>query len=311
MEPQTAIDVARRIYADPKLSRHQKHLQVMPLLRSLGARKEEARKELDSLRKKEANAGRLVAALQDMASAWGIGLQENATESGDTEFRLRKESIGSDIVIEKNDCSRLHRLADAIKAGDLLIADDTDIPEIPKQCMSVVVAHDWAALIQEADGDVNLPAPVCAFEYRFSGRAVLIVCSQEHEDRVIDGMTCYETKNGEWLFLGLLTGTWMAHVRAACIALDAEVAVRNVQRAPHALNVKREKAGKTPVFDTHIVDLAARHRVRKAGSAPTGSRKRLHFCRGHWRHYETSKTWIRWCLKGDPDLGFVDKEYRL
>lgn len=37
----------------------------------------------------------------------------------------------------------------------------------------------------------------------------------------------------------------------------------------------------------------------------------MHFVRGHWRHYEVSKTWIRWHLRGDPDLGFIDKEYRL
>jgi hypothetical protein len=33
--------------------------------------------------------------------------------------------------------------------------------------------------------------------------------------------------------------------------------------------------------------------------------------RGHWRHYERHKTWIKWTLVGDPDLGFVDKHYRL
>ena len=39
--------------------------------------------------------------------------------------------------------------------------------------------------------------------------------------------------------------------------------------------------------------------------------KRLHFVRGHWRRYEEHKTWIRWRLRGDPDLGFIDKSYRI
>jgi hypothetical protein len=61
-----------------------------------------------------------------------------------------------------------------------------------------------------------------------------------------------------------------------------------------------------------MIDLAKRHRVAHVGGASSGRhKKRLHFCRGHWRHYEKSKTWIRWCLKGDPDLGFVDAEYKL
>jgi hypothetical protein len=30
-----------------------------------------------------------------------------------------------------------------------------------------------------------------------------------------------------------------------------------------------------------------------------------------WRHFVSHKTWIKWTLVGDPDLGFIDKEYRL
>lgn len=37
----------------------------------------------------------------------------------------------------------------------------------------------------------------------------------------------------------------------------------------------------------------------------------LHFRRGHWRHYGEYKTWIKWMLVGDPELGFVDKMYKL
>jgi hypothetical protein len=38
---------------------------------------------------------------------------------------------------------------------------------------------------------------------------------------------------------------------------------------------------------------------------------RLHFRRGHYRHYPNHKLWIRWCLVGNPDLGFIDADYRL
>jgi len=31
----------------------------------------------------------------------------------------------------------------------------------------------------------------------------------------------------------------------------------------------------------------------------------------HWRHFENHKTWIKWHLRGDPCLGFIDKHYRL
>lgn len=33
--------------------------------------------------------------------------------------------------------------------------------------------------------------------------------------------------------------------------------------------------------------------------------------RGHWRRLSTFKTWVRWHLRGNPDLGFIDKKYTL
>jgi hypothetical protein len=38
---------------------------------------------------------------------------------------------------------------------------------------------------------------------------------------------------------------------------------------------------------------------------------RLHFRRGHHRHYENYKLWIKWQLVGNPDIGFIDKDYKL
>jgi hypothetical protein len=103
------------------------------------------------------------------------------------------------------------------------------------------------------------------------------------------------------------------NIRSICIALDAEVAVTEVIRAPHRLNHQREKQGKKPVLDHHVVNLARRSRVEplpSAGDREARWHPRLHFRRGHWRHFEDHKTWVRWCLVGDPDLGFIDKEYR-
>lgn len=62
----------------------------------------------------------------------------------------------------------------------------------------------------------------------------------------------------------------------------------------------------------HVISLAnRRNRPAALGGDGSSRRRRLHFRRGHWRHFETHKTWIKWMLVGDPDLGFVEKEYRL
>ena len=101
-------------------------------------------------------------------------------------------------------------------------------------------------------------------------------------------------------------------IRAIAIALDAEVIETECVRAPEKLNKAREKRGEPPLRDYHIVSLAQRHR---AAPLPDHERRhrspRLHFRRGHWRHYEEHRTWVRWTLVGNPDLGFIEKEYRL
>jgi hypothetical protein len=57
---------------------------------------------------------------------------------------------------------------------------------------------------------------------------------------------------------------------------------------------------------------AARLEAREDdGLQVPGPKRRLHFRRGHFRHFDGWKTWVNWCLVGDPDLGFVDKHYKL
>jgi hypothetical protein len=105
----------------------------------------------------------------------------------------------------------------------------------------------------------------------------------------------------------------LQQVRASCVGMDAKVIETEVVRAPEKLNKAWVKRGRAPLVDYHTLDLTRRR--RSASTLPTESgthaTPRCHFRRGHWRHYANFKTWIRWTLVGDPDLGFVDKHYKL
>ena len=202
-----------------------------------------------------------------------------------------------------------------------------------------VIEHDWAAAFSKAqdfdEGEFRIPYEDVVFEFRISGHRVCAVTSTEDylPAQVILMVetsvgwvlaSCYRFAGGQWIAEDLKKPDLMvpvlnlvrSQIRAVCIALEAEVAQTEVVRAPHKLNAKREKAGKQPIFDYHVVQLARRTRV--APRLPDEldpnreiHHKRMHFVRGHWRHYEASKTWIKWHVRGDPDLGFIDKEYRL
>lgn len=116
-------------------------------------------------------------------------------------------------------------------------------------------------------------------------------------------------------------------VRAVCIMLDARVGERVQVRPSTKLNEQRLLKGKPLAREYNVVRLARRYLIRpERHHEGHGSPRQLHLRRGHWRHFDhdggqvhyaneggfwVSKTWINWMLVGDPDLGFVEKHYRL
>lgn len=223
-------------------------------------------------------------------------------------------------VLEKNDCSRLHRLVESANRR-MIVNKDGQSDQVDPQWLhgnfqTFVVKHNWAAAFESAEGvddSWRMPYDLCAFEFRISGRNCIVASAQNEETMKA---TLFVEFGEYWMNPDAAIPHYVLmfkHVRAMCIALDAEVATTEVVRAPVKLNEKRAKTGKTPLPDYRVVDLARRHRIANpAASAPgTGTKKRLHFRRGHWRHFDNSKTWVKWCLVGNPDLGFINKHYRL
>lgn len=201
-----------------------------------------------------------------------------------------------------------------------------------------LVEHDWAGLINES-GDVRLPSANCMFEFRVnnfpvlwwkSDTAMMVGVLMRGEGREPEGswvILMSEAEDGDILpnpvsVIGvhpaqmrpvMLANFLLNQIRAMCIALDAEIIIRELIRAPHRLNAQREKRGRVPLSSYHVVKLAHRVRADALESEPgsSGRRLRLHFVRGHWRHFDASKTWVRWHMRGNPDLGQIEKEYRL
>lgn len=238
--------------------------------------------------------------------------------------------------LEKNEHSRLHHLWAAMDRGYVL-ANDIDMVQIKNtkyrtESQPFVVSHNWARAFENAGDfsaetvlgkkDYRLPYPYTAFEFMFSGRCVIVTCHEADEISDQPEYALFLRSGNVWvMFLEnddksrkqdpLLIAA-LSQIRAICIALEAQVAERDVIRAPAKLNKKRESKGELPLYDYHVVSLS-----RRAKAAPNpnathdGTKRRLHFVRGHWKHYKTHNTWVKWFLRGDPDLGFIDKEYKL
>ena len=251
------------------------------------------------------------------------------------------------LTLERPGGSCLHHLRQSIVDGSTFLlgakinAEVGEFSEALAETNCFVIEHDWAKAFTGAadfsEGDIRLPYEICAFDFKISSRRVVALMTtldgsgdilmqimvRCREMWAIDNDICRH-KNGVWSPIGagrtpetncfqLLAEFIGAQVRAVVIALDAQAAESEVVRVNEKLARSREKSGYIPPTPYRVVSLARRSRVTPlphAGATEHG-RVRLHFRRGHWRHYEDHKTWIRWMLVGNPDLGFVDKEYRL
>lgn len=236
--------------------------------------------------------------------------------------------------LEKAAESGWHKLRDYVQADKKNLSAEIrrDFDEEPQ---IFLVQHDWARAFEGAEdfagGEFQLPYEFCAFEFRVGGRRIIVPARQVHGEAQIMGSICVQY--GEWWTvtekgdltaaipetlkdeLAYLNNLLLTNIKAICVALEAEVATTEIVRAPHRLNQARERAGRAPLSDYRVIKLM--HRSRPAplpeeyASEPGAhARKRLHFRRGHWRHYRTFKTWVRWCLVGNPDLGFIDHDYQ-
>lgn len=252
--------------------------------------------------------------------------------------------------LEKPTSTMFHKLMEDVIAGNELRLYDSkasadDFVLSFRDASIFVIEHDWAAAFEGASdyigGEIQMPDDTCAFEFRISGVPIIALVAEAEPGLMIQlalltsvgWIFCppVEFKNGKLMGAYTIAGTpyndnmfdtfipefrkvAINQIRAIAIALDAEVASTSIIRADYKLNHAREKRGKLPLYDYHVVSLARRARAEplpRDPDAEPGTRKRLHFVRGHWRHYENSKSWVRWHLRGDPDLGFIDKHYKL
>lgn len=255
-------------------------------------------------------------------------------------------------VLQRPDGSVFHKVQEAFSELSVVLplveaAMDRDLGKTLSTGHHVfVIEHDWAAAFKGAKdfdaGEVKMPFPTSVFEFQIRGKRVcLSTC--EMSDGSISVIPTISTSVGwvlPWMYrwdngafsvatkrqdvdpksdfllkaVQPLMDMLADQIRAVLIALSAKVAQTDVVRAPHKLNHARERRGKLPIADYHVVSLARRARparLPRADETELGTRKRLHFRRGHWRHYPDHKTYIEWMLVGDPDLGFIDKHYKL
>lgn len=258
-----------------------------------------------------------------------------------------KAAAEGDLEMQRPANSKFHELLAAAKRQEIIFpskeSDDLastvalDFGDIMGANV-FLIRHDWHGALSgskdyDEGEDAHFPYPVCCFEFQVSN---LRICAMSWASDEWRRLTVFCKTNAGWaltshsevtalkardLIGSEVTGIFdtvvyklLLQIKAVCIVLEAEIGETEIVRAPHKLNRAREKRGELPVNDYHVINLARRSRAAPFARSDDERKKRsprLHFRRGHWRHYEDHKTWIKWTLVGDPDLGFIDKHYRL
>lgn len=261
-----------------------------------------------------------------------------------------KAWLGGELKLEAPQHSVMHQCMDNLNfslaslnrdSGDIVDVSSIDNVSIH----SLMMTHDWAAVLgdhPDTQGEWDLPYDMQCFEFQVSGLRVCAFVSSMGV--MVDAPAMFLTirspakcwfYDGHWIellpdhfkllshgkpFKGSIDALPLRNmiyqqIRACSIMLDAEVAEAQAFRAHYRANKPRGDRPPLPPMSHHIVSLANRKRIGNklpVGELHEPSRHvRLHFRRGHWRHFESHKTWIKWMLVGDPELGFVDKDYRL
>lgn len=170
------------------------------------------------------------------------------------------------------------------------------------------VQHDWrAAFVTVPEGDLRAPFPNCGFVFGVDGESFVVFTMD-------DMATVFVCKPAGPLMMMLgkedPIGKWLTEqVRCVLVALDAEV----VSKRESATALVIDSRGARPqVMKRYVLTLHGRQVGTRSENPPSGrSSPCLHVRRGHWKHQPYGKVWSPWTLVGDPDVGRIDKDYRI
>lgn len=260
-------------------------------------------------------------------------------KAAETIAAVREWTALPDLPMGKPVGSAYYKLKDAFQ--NLKVIDGTDDKRpnawfFKDDPHIILVEHDWSRAFSGATdfeaGAFRLPFPNCCFEFVLGGKRVCALVKERdegtsmrpficHKDLWVAGLQ-YDLHDDQWDLTGggflkqheHLAAVISEQIRAISIVLEAGAfEARKVDPSPK-LNKARMKRGEMPLLAHHVLTISpervARRERTHEGHDPKW-RTRLHFRRGHWRRYETHKTWVRWTMVGNPDLGFVDTSYRI
>lgn len=102
------------------------------------------------------------------------------------------------------------------------------------------------------------------------------------------------------------------YLAAALALMNSKNAAETVKvDIPAKLNKRRQRDGKLPFLDYHLLRIPGRYKQKNVAGEATGQQLRAHFVRGHFKVRRTGVFFWSTFQRGNPTLGFVHKDYIL
>lgn len=91
----------------------------------------------------------------------------------------------------------------------------------------------------------------------------------------------------------------------------SNIDISEVIQAGKFVNQSRNKKGKAPLFDYHVlaVDFTAKKDKQRGAKELNQTTKRMHLRRGHIRRLADKTVWVNSCVVGGSKKDFVNKDY--
>lgn len=241
-------------------------------------------------------------------------LEELAQQPG----ALRKHVIASrsidnppDPVVVTCVCGKTKNRSDGRFAGKLICA----------ACGTKPLMREEDEEAAEAATSLLIPYPTSFFEFMVNNHHWLVeVIEQEDRSSVLK---YYFFHDEQWHQATLrefaeiqVFQLLKRQVIGVLIAMEANVAVKSNHEdarrppTPAMLTRLRKIFNVEFNFGYSVIDLTKRTKSSPGDDTQPAWKVRLHFRRGYWRTRLSKRERVRWCLVGDPSLGFVDKHYK-
>ena len=105
--------------------------------------------------------------------------------------------------------------------------------------------------------------------------------------------------------------TDISFVLMALVFLNSAKIVNTTSVSLDKVNKNRARRGRHKLYSHHTVTLAFNGYLKNRAKDGPGEDQRQHLVRGHWKTRRTGAYYWSAFFRGNPDLGFVDKDYEV